>query len=79
MGGGVAMLDYDNDGHLDLFVVNGGKTRSADFGRGDPAYWNRLYKQNVNGSHLEKGQAGDLLGVALLESRRAREAFPRGT
>ena len=25
MGGGVALLDYDNDGRLDIFFVNGAR------------------------------------------------------
>src|SRR6267143_6988453 len=55
MGGGVALLDYNNDGLLDIFFVNGGKLTSPmqppeDFSRHDPAYWNRLYRQNRNGS-----------------------------
>ena len=30
MGAGVAMLDYDNDGWLDLFFVNGARIRRPD-------------------------------------------------
>src|SRR3977135_4391777 len=55
MGGGVALLDYNNDGLLDVFLVNGGKLDDpvklpANFARRDPAYWNRLYRQNRDGS-----------------------------
>src|ERR1700734_3292181 len=51
MPGGVALLDYNNDGLLDLFFVNGGHIPSGtsaprSFSRRDPAYWNRLYRQN---------------------------------
>ena len=58
MGGGVALFDYNNDGLLDLFVVNGGKLSSAtpaptSFDRSDPEYWNRLYRQNKNGSFTD--------------------------
>lgn len=55
MGGGVALLDYDNDGLLDVFLVNGGKLTSgqsmpSDFQRDDPLFWNRLYRQKKDGT-----------------------------
>jgi hypothetical protein len=55
MGGGVGMLDYDNDGRLDLFFTNGALLRDAMPGgstpdKSAPAYWNRLFHQMPNGS-----------------------------
>ncbi|MEJ7708742.1 MAG: CRTAC1 family protein [Pyrinomonadaceae bacterium] len=51
MVGGVAMFDYDGDGHLDLFFVNGAKLddpmpagKAPD--KSDQSYWNRLYRNN---------------------------------
>src|ERR1700682_3932222 len=49
MGGGVAMFDYDNDGYLDLFFVNGAQNQDPMPGGGlpdksDPRFWNRLYR-----------------------------------
>ena len=79
MPGGVALLDYNNDGLLDLFFVNGGHipggaSAPRSFGRHDPAYWNRLYRQNPDGTFTDVtreaglADAGDLnfgMGVAV--------------
>ena len=65
MPGGVALFDYNNDGLLDIFLVNGGRLASPmptpeDFDRNDPPYWNRLYRQNRDGSFTDVTQAAGL-------------------
>ena len=58
MGAGVAMFDYDNDGWLDLFFVNGAKlqdpmARGAIPDKSEPRYWNRLYHNNRDGTFTD--------------------------
>jgi enediyne biosynthesis protein E4 len=58
MPGGVALLDYNNDGLLDIFLVNGGHVqdpmlKGVGFDRRNPRYWNRLYRQNKDGSFTD--------------------------
>ena len=46
MGAGVALIDYDNDGLLDIFFVNGASLGTDRFDKSDPKYWNRLYRND---------------------------------
>jgi hypothetical protein len=65
MPGGIALFDYNNDGLLDIFMVNGGRITTGlhvpeDFERNNPKYWNRLYRQNRDGSFTDVTQAAGL-------------------
>ena len=65
MPGGVALFDYNNDGLLDIFLVNGGRITEGlhvpeNFERSNPRYWNRLYRQNRDGSFVDVTQAAGL-------------------
>jgi enediyne biosynthesis protein E4 len=69
MPGGVALLDYNNDGLLDVFFVNGGHVSSPmkgpdNFERHDPKYWNRLYRQNKDGSFTDVTEEAGLSKIA---------------
>jgi len=56
MGGGVALLDYDNDGRLDIFFTNGAKIddpmRDGKLpDKSDRRFWNRLYHHKTPTAH----------------------------
>jgi hypothetical protein len=68
MGGGVALLDYNNDGRLDIFFVNGAKIddpmppgRLPD--KSERKYWNRLYRQNPDGAFTDVTEKAGLTGM----------------
>ena len=74
MTGGVAMFDYDGDGWLDLFFLNGAQLddpmqpgKAPD--KSDPRYWNRLYRNNGDGSFTDRteraGLRGDSYGMGV--------------
>ncbi len=68
MGSGVALFDYDNDGRLDLFLVNGAPladpTPKGTIPRKTgPEYWNRLYHQKKDGTFEDVTQKAGLAGV----------------
>jgi enediyne biosynthesis protein E4 len=68
MGAGVALLDYDNDGRLDLFFVNGALIRDPEPVGSVPQktgskYWNRLYHQKADGRFEDVTEKAGLQGV----------------
>ncbi len=68
MGSGVALFDYDNDGRLDLFLVNGaplaGPTpKGAIPQKKGPDSWNRLYHQKPDGTFEDVTEKAGLAGV----------------
>jgi len=68
MGAGVALLDYDNDGRLDVFFTNGAqlldpmpKGKMPD--KSNPKFWNRLYRQKANGSFEDTTEKAGVKGT----------------
>jgi enediyne biosynthesis protein E4 len=67
MGAGVALFDYDNDGRLDIFLVNGAPladpTAKGTIPRKTgPKYWNRLYHQKADGTFEDVSEKAGLIG-----------------
>src|SRR5215813_6962978 len=67
MGGGVAMLDYDNDGRMDLFFTNGARIddpmpKGTMPDKRDPRFWNRLYHQKPDASFEDVTERAGLKG-----------------
>lgn len=69
--GGVAVLDFNNDGCMDIFFSNGAEMPSLK--KTGPEYWNRLYRNNCDGTFTDitqkAGVAGEgySMGVAVAD------------
>jgi len=68
MGAGAALFDYDNDGRLDIFLVNGAPIedptpKGTIPKKTGPEYWNRLYHQKADGTFEDVTQKAGLEGV----------------
>ncbi len=59
--GGLGVIDYDNDGWPDLFCTNGAALPSLE--KSTPALWNRLYRNNRDGSFTDVTEKSGLQGT----------------
>lgn len=71
MGGGVGLFDFDGDGWLDIFLLNGGET---PHGKSERILQNALYRNLGNGKFVEVAQEAGLsqvknygMGVAIAD------------
>ncbi len=68
MGGGVAVLDYDGDGWLDVFFTNGAEVLDpmppgAEPRKTWPRYANRLYRNNHDGTFTDVTEKAGVAGT----------------
>ncbi len=68
MGSGVALFDYDNDGLLDIYLVNGAHLDDPTPAgtipkKTEPAYWNRLYHQKKDGTFEDVTERAGVAGT----------------
>jgi len=61
MAGGVAILDYNNDGKLDIFFTNGADINTLH--KSSPKYSNRLFENQGNGQFKDVTEKAGLAGT----------------
>jgi enediyne biosynthesis protein E4 len=77
VGAGCAFFDYDNDGWMDIYLVNSGK---CDFYDPNPPLRNALYKNNRDGTFsdvtLKAGVTGNAYGMGVAVGDYDGDGFP---
>jgi len=85
MGGGVALFDYNGDGWLDVFLVNGAalanpQAENPPPDKSSPEYWNRLFRNNRDGTFTDvtekAGVKGKGYGMGVAAGDYDNDGFP---
>ena len=85
MGAGVAVLDYDQDGWMDLYFVNGANLgdpmqAGSTPRKSDPRFWNRLYRNNGQGRFTDTtksaGVGGHSYGMGAAAGDYNNDGYP---
>ena len=75
---GVALLDYDGDGYLDVYLVGGAAIPSLI--KDSPVYWNRLFHNNRDGTFtdvtVKAGLAGSGYGSGVAVGDYDNDGWP---
>ena len=78
MPAGVALFDYDGDGLLDIYIVNGAEMPSLV--KTGPKYWNRLFHNNGDGTFTDvtekAGVAGSGYGMGVAVGDYDNDGWP---
>jgi hypothetical protein len=78
MPAGVALFDYDGDGLLDIYLVNGAEMPSLV--KTGPKYYNRLFHNNGNGTFTDvterAGVAGEGYGMGVAVGDYDNDGWP---
>ncbi|MBV9266592.1 MAG: CRTAC1 family protein [Acidobacteriaceae bacterium] len=78
MPAGVALLDYDGDGLLDIYLVNGAEMPSLK--KAGPKYFNRLFRNNGDGTFTDvterAGVAGSGYGMGAAVGDYDNDGWP---
>jgi tetratricopeptide (TPR) repeat protein len=71
MPGGVAVLDYDRDGLMDIYFTNGASSPSLR--RAGPEHWNRLYRNLGNGRFADMTEHAGVQGDGYMMGAAAAD------